>query len=429
MFERVEFINLKRRPDRLTNFRKLQTEKGWHLPDPRIFEAIDGNKVGVPDFYIAGGGAFGCRQSHISILERAIMDDVGTLLVLEDDVTWMSDGWDRLTDFMERVPKDWDQLMLGGQHLRNPEHVAPGIGKCRNAQRTHAYAIRGRAMKDLLKLWYKCNTHIDHHMGPWQTNWKVYCPEPFVFGQDRGQSDISGANNPTKFWTPPSADAPVVHLDAPKEVVHKLRGHGLHTGYDRDPETGYDVGLCEVAQKPTANELRRWLEVILWETASEEGTVATVWHKDIPAELVRKAHTNVIEVKGDTVEECIQQLPKAVRLRANYAHTHVIHLRAPREVAEGLKAYGWHGGYWRDDITGQDNGLRRIAGMTRDRDARLRQWVEDIAHEAVNLPGGVVCVWHPDITADELRAVTTRKVVEITADTTQDALAAWRQEQ
>lgn len=429
MFDRVVFINLKRRPDRLAAFRLAQAEKGWRLPEPELFQAIDGDKVGVPEYYLAGGGAWGCARSHVSILERAILDDVGSLLVLEDDLTWMSDAWERLDRFMAEVPKDWELLMLGGQHIRQPGKVSPGIEKCINAQRTHAYAVRGRAIKDLLRLWYRCNTHIDHWLGPWQASRKVYCPTPFIFGQSSGHSDISGADNPVKFWTEPDTSLPVVHITAPAPVVAKLRGYGLHTGHDRDPATDFDRGIVEVASSPyPVDTLRRWLQVILWEVASEEGSVACVWHPDVSAETVRRAHTGpVIEVRGDTVEECRAQLPPTLKLRASYATSHVVILRAERQVMEALRGIGWHSGNWRDDVTGQDNGLRRIATQTSKRAEKLAEWVAEVGAEAEGMTGGVPTIWHPEIGLDEVRAaVPERTVIEVQAGTVEDAVRAFR---
>lgn len=431
LFDRVVLINLKRRPDRLESFRRQQREMGWHLPDPEVFEAIDGNKVGVPEHFVSGGGAWGCARSHCDVLQSSIMHDDASVLVLEDDVTWTADSWERLDRFLEAVPTDWDQLMLGGQHIKPAETVTDGVQRCRNCQRTHAYAIRGKAMKDLLKLWYKSNRHIDHVMGPWQKSWKVYAPDPFVFGQAAGKSDISGANNPAKFWCAPSGDLPVVHLTAPKDVVRQLRGRGLHTGYSREHGTEYDKGLVAVAESnnPKA-ELRKWLDVLLWEAGCEEGTVVCVWHPGVSADLVRSVHgaDNVVEVKGETVAECLAAMPEGVGKRPNYAGTHVVVFRGPREAMENLRGHGWHSGYYRDEVTGQDNGLRKIATFGgNSRAAKLRTWIDDLAREAEVIAGGVVCVWHDGITADEVRAVAgPRTVVEVRADDADGAIQVFR---
>lgn len=428
MFDRVCLINLKKRPDRIAHFKSLQIENGWNLPDPQIFEAISGDAVGVPHYFSQGGGAWGCLRSHVTCLERAIMDDVSSILMMEDDVTWHSDAWEKLDKFMKVVPEDWDQLMLGGQHIGSQGlPVADGVVRCQNTQRTHAYAIRGKALKSLLNLWYTCGVHIDWKMGEWQKNWKCYAPDPFIFGQAAGKSDISGRINNTQFWTPPREVA-VVHLTCPPEVVRKLRGYGLHTGYDRD-EDDLDRGLVEVAGRGDKNagrdsrraSLRRWLDVILWECASEEGAVACVYHPEISAEEVKKVHPDVIEVKGETVEECLSRL-KGVKLKPNFAATHVLILRAPRDVAEALG--GFHRGFWIDPITGQDNGVR-AAAVSRDKANKLKEWLRSVTPEAEKM-NAVPMVWHPEIRVEDVALATDRKVVEIEASSIEEAVKHWR---
>lgn len=430
MFDRVVLMNLRRRPDRLASFRRLQEERGWEIPQPQLVESVDGSRVPVPPYYVAGGGAWGCLRTHVGILERAVMDDVGSLLVLEDDATWEADAWDRLSQFMRDVPADWDMLMLGGQHIAAPREDSPGVVRCTNCQRTHAYAVRGRAVAELLKLWYPCKTHCDHVMGPWQRGWRVYAPAPFVFGQAAGKSDVSGANNPAKFWVAPSGDAPVVHLTAPPEVVKRLRGRGLHTGHHRD-EADLDRGLVEVAAAQgdeRAKRLKAWLATLAWEAASEPGTLVAVRHPDVTVAEVRAAHAGeVLEVRGQTVDECLAQLPAGLRLRPNWAATHVIVLRASRDVMEALRGHGWHSGYWRDEVTGECNGLRRLAHRQTGRAEKLREWVACVAGEAEVLPGGVPTVWHDRVTAEEVRAACPgREVVEITAETAAEAVERWR---
>jgi hypothetical protein len=419
-FGRVYLISLKRRTDRLANFRRLQQEAGWELPEPVVFEAIHGDTVGVPGHFTQGGGGWGCLRSHVTCLERALMDEVGSVLMLEDDVTWFPDCWPRLRDFLARVPGDWDQLMLGGQHLRPPQPAGDGVVRCTDCQRTHAYAVRGAALKSLLRLWYTATVHIDWVMGPWQQGWKVYAPADFVFGQAGGRSDISGRVSEAKFWTSPK-EAPVVWLDAPPEVVRRLRGHGLHTGYRRTAD-GYDVGLAEVAAAQNRDRpLRRWLDTLLWECASDRGKVVAVWHPGVSADDVRRVHPRVIEVRGTTAEECLAQL-EGLGLRPVPAASHLLVLRAPREVAEALG--GFHLGYWRDQVTGQDNGLRQAAAA-QDRVARLREWVKAVGEEAERV-GAVPCVWHDGITPEDLRRATDRTVVEVRAASAEEALSVWR---
>ena len=432
MFERVYLINLRRRPDRLARFAAMRAADGWDFPDPEIFPAVDGAKCTPPDYFIHGGGAWGCLRSHTAVLDRCVTDGVGSVLVLEDDVTWQPDTWARLRRFMQAAPADWDQLMLGGQHMRRPEQIAPGVVRVAGAGRTHAYAVRGPAMLSLLRLWYTSQRHIDHVMCGWQRQWKVYAPDPFLFGQCEGQSDISGRRDDVRFWSPPGSDIPIFHVTAPPDVVAALRGMGIHTGHDRDPVSGYDRGLVALAGggKADRQRLAKWLSVVLWEAASAGDAAVAVWHPSITVDDVRMAAGGrmVFELDHSTIDGIRGQMPSSVRLRPNRAGTHVILLKSSREVMEGLRLKGWHSGHWRDGATGIDNGLAEAMTLPPGdrRRRKLDAWVECVAGEAKSIPGGVATAWHPELTVAELGpAAYPMRVVEIVTDSVGEALAVF----
>ena len=201
-FERVVVINLSRRPDRLARFStRLQGE--WPFAAPSRFEAIDGSTLCLPTNCKKGAGAWGCAQSHRAVLDAAIADDVSSLLVLEDDA-YAVDDLPRLAEsFLERVPDDWDCLMLGAEHLLPPIAVGPGVVRCVASIRCHAYVLRGPIMPMLSAFWLRNQTdHCDLVLSSLMLHYKAYAPNPLLIGQDAGWSDITPRHEPLRFLPP-----------------------------------------------------------------------------------------------------------------------------------------------------------------------------------------------------------------------------------
>jgi GR25 family glycosyltransferase involved in LPS biosynthesis len=197
-FDRVVVVNLARRPERMERFWNLLGD--WPFQRPRRFEAVDGLASPPPPTWDKGPGAWGCLLSHRAVLERAIGDRVNSILVLEDDA-YPVPGFSRLAgEFLERVPNDWDCLMLGAEHLERPISVGPGVVRCVASNRTHAFALRGRFMKVLLEFWTNtANDHCDVVMASLMRHFSVYSPDPLLIGQNAGESDISGRGEPLRF--------------------------------------------------------------------------------------------------------------------------------------------------------------------------------------------------------------------------------------
>lgn len=206
-FDRVVVINLARRPERWAEFTR-RLEGRWPFKTPQRFEAIDGFQTAVPAEWDKGPGAWGCMLSHRAVLASAIADRVTSLLVLEDDAYPVDDFAARAADFLARVPENWDCIMFGGEHLRRPAAVAPGIVRCMAANRTHAFAIRGRMMPALLRCWHHYKTdHCDIILASLMRHFIVYAPDPFLIGQGPGYSDITETDETLRFISPNSLAA------------------------------------------------------------------------------------------------------------------------------------------------------------------------------------------------------------------------------
>lgn len=331
-FERVVLINLKRRPERLARVKKALQHCQWPFKQPEVFEAVDGLSTPCPPHFVDGVGAWGCLQSHYQILSKARADKVRNILVLEDDICFVDNFRSAVGDFLSAVPKNWDQLMLGGQHKNfngEPTRVKPGILRCTDCERTHCYAIRGEFMQKLCDRWqgggkFNGSRHCDWIMGrdpEMQFAHKVYSPEFFLVGQDRDdKSDITGTGLPRKFWNPPPPDRIVVNLHAPANVISELRFYGLCTGDGLHNQGDLGDKLVQIFKKTRKNPperqrlLRNWITILQWELAAESAMICTVCHPEATAELVQATSLwPVYEITADSVKDALAQLPANVR--------------------------------------------------------------------------------------------------------------------
>ncbi len=427
MFDRNVLINLDKRRDRLGAF-KAKVESLPSLRDNyHRVRAIHGDSVGVPGFFTSGGGAWGCRQSHLRVIEDALLDGVDTLFVMEDDICFCGDFEEKLARFIAKVPTDWHGLMLGGQdHGTGSNDIGiEGVRQSRNTQRTHAYVVRGKEpLQDLYRLWARCDRHIDHVFGQWQTKWNVYQPDPFLCGQDETVSDISGRMDTVRYWqsTPPTdlKHTPLVLLTSPRSVAERLRTLGLHYGFDRDPVTGKDRGMMmHVASLLPADGLQKWANVIVAE-AADRGDVPGVWHPPEVTKAVLAARLGgereVIGVTAETVEEAVSQLPA---LQRAWGDSKIVWCwrGSGHELLEGLKYHGFHRGNWIDEVTGLDNGVRDAAEKP-DNYGKLRGVVAQLKREIPAIRKGKVLVAHPQLDMAAVRSVLPEEtVIELTGNT------------
>jgi hypothetical protein len=197
-FDRVVVINLARRPERMERF--VQNLRGWPFAAPRRFEAIDGLSSPPPPCWDKGPGAWGCLLSHRAVLDAAIADEIKSLFVLEDDAFLAPDFPALIDQFLNRVPGDWDCLMLGAEHLRPPIPVGDGVLRCVASNRSHAYAVRGPFMKILSQFWSQTtNDHCDVVLSSLMRHFKAYAPDPLLIGQDAGHSDVTDRREHLRF--------------------------------------------------------------------------------------------------------------------------------------------------------------------------------------------------------------------------------------
>ncbi len=295
-FDRVAVVSLARRPDRLAAFR-AGVPADFPYGPIGLEVAVDGAKCKSPEWWRQGGGAWGCYRSHVRIIEDALNAGQERVLIFEDDATFSPGFSEAAERYFDALPAGWTQAYLGGQHLRPPLAIPgnPLVVKASNINRTHAYAVRGRAGLLRLYRWlescdqWKNSCHIDHHFGRLHKAEEsgFYAPAVWLCGQAAGRSNISGKDVIERWWGARAATVPdskqfvaVMGLhrsgsSATAMVLHKLgvsMGDRLGGWERKNGGGGEAVGLaaiceraakfprCEIAdRREAARQLAGWI--------------------------------------------------------------------------------------------------------------------------------------------------------------------------
>lgn len=209
MIDKAFCINLDRRPDRWKGF----CTQNWPWPVQR-FAAWDAAVSQAPSWWKQGNGAWGCFQSHTTILNMAMRAKWKNVLIMEDDA-WKVDDFDRRwKSALADVPDDWDMLYLGGLHLIEakdrpapdnkwppPERVTDHVLRGNNINLCHAVAFRDKAIPAILQqVWETAGSlrdrrqHIDYCLGSMHPRFKTYAIHPWLIRQKpfSDYSEIAG---------------------------------------------------------------------------------------------------------------------------------------------------------------------------------------------------------------------------------------------
>lgn len=269
IFDRVACVNLDRRQDRWTEF-LARLPKDWPFIDPQRYQAVDGKLCQHPQWWHAGGGAWGCYRTHLRILEECLNNRIESCLFLEDDAFCVESFVEKAGRFFADLPSDWGMVYLGGQHLKVPSNpplrISDHVYRPYNVNRTHAYGIRGREMmirvyKHLTTTEWQRSHHIDHHLGRLhqQRTDPIYTPWEWLMGQMEGKSNVSNKAVPDRIWAPADNTAnnqgkPFVlvlgtHSSGSSCVAMVLHCLGVHMGNNLGGYHGGEAkGLADICE-------------------------------------------------------------------------------------------------------------------------------------------------------------------------------------
>jgi hypothetical protein len=185
-------ISLDRRSDRRSRALRQFATQGLEV---ETIAATDG-RLARRGFGPLSPGEYGCALSHLRIL-RAMARQSQDLVVFEDDVILHP----RFRAIVEAtaIPEDWGMLYFGCMHVEAPEPVGPGLVRVRRAYSTHAIAMRGSRLREILDRlrtrWVERQDRqpIDVMLADLQSSIPSYAFYPNLAWQGPGNSDITGS--------------------------------------------------------------------------------------------------------------------------------------------------------------------------------------------------------------------------------------------
>jgi len=160
---------------------------------------IDPEKISCP-YMKTRPGTVGINLTYKSMFEYAKRNDLPNILILEDDVEFSDDFKERIGDFLNNIPDDWDMIYLGGNHLDHfPVKVNDHVSRCISTRSSHAIIYKNTCYDYFIDALAKMDNPLDEVYAKAQRDKVVvaYVPVPPLAWQFDGHSDIE--NRPANY--------------------------------------------------------------------------------------------------------------------------------------------------------------------------------------------------------------------------------------
>ena len=191
-FDKIYVINLDRRPDRYEAFQQEMAKYG--IENIERFSAIDGATIMANNIPLLAG-EIGVLESHLEIVRKCKEEGLNNVLIMEDDV-YFSDEILKLDEYMASVPKDWEFLYFGGNHVYGepPVLVNDKVIKLNYTVALQCVAINGSIFEVIEGVLPKRQKQVDAYYADLQETFNAYGFYPNMAKQRAGFSDIQNRN-------------------------------------------------------------------------------------------------------------------------------------------------------------------------------------------------------------------------------------------
>lgn len=212
IYDKVYLINLKRRPDRLSNFMKHYKKSDMQKQTIIKFNAIDGSNLDVEKcplselaraelqqlettgfrtkHYQLTKGAIGCYLSHVKIWEHILKNEYDTCLIFEDDAQVPVDLNKKIHDEIKYFPSDWDIILYG--YVCKKCMRFENYNEVERFMLTHCYIIKRSAIVKIMKsnTLFPITQQIDALMSELSSIVNIYTAKDKLVPQFNSRTDI-----------------------------------------------------------------------------------------------------------------------------------------------------------------------------------------------------------------------------------------------
>ncbi|KAJ1976887.1 hypothetical protein H4R33_006338 [Dimargaris cristalligena] len=209
VFGHAYMINLAKRYDR----RDYMVDLMRYLDIPVEFS--DGTTPDMINFVPAAtkessldDSTLACWRSHMHIYQDIVTNGYPRALIMEDDIDLTQDVTDRVEEYLNHLPDNWDMFYLGhcsvGYYVGPMYDTAHGIRILRGPWCTHGYMVSFRGAAKLLRLLRAPTQAIDASIADLtgQGHLYAFAAEPRLVAQIRSSdnpSDIANSSD-TLLW-------------------------------------------------------------------------------------------------------------------------------------------------------------------------------------------------------------------------------------
>jgi hypothetical protein len=195
-FPQVFYINLEDRPERR---RQVEAELARIGLQAERFPAV--RPVEPAEIALR---RLSCKLSHLGVVQKAMQQNMPSVLVLEDDVVFCDDFLARASECLhDAASVQWDLLYFGYESF-GYDHgklmpVTSRLARTQSTYLTHCYAIHSRCFTTYTDLILRSEVGqaLDSVFVHSASRLKVYCSVPKLARQRPGFSDIEQAQFPS----------------------------------------------------------------------------------------------------------------------------------------------------------------------------------------------------------------------------------------